>query len=117
MTKKTISQDGYLCLVGLLTLAAGHRKVLTDIAHSATRLLGSVSMGHVGDVVWGGTERSADELLDVLGITVERPSTTPATTSHGTRSARESILPDLTDGERAAIGLIDRQLNDLGSES
>jgi hypothetical protein len=76
--KKTISQDDYLRLVGLLTLAADHRKALEDIERSARAITGEQDdYGQTADVVWGGTKYTAARLLDVLDITVEQPSTTP----------------------------------------
>lgn len=74
---KTISQDDYLRLVGLLTLAADHRKALDDINRSACALTGEAPGHHTTDTIWGGYQHSADDLLHLLGITVEQPSTTP----------------------------------------
>jgi hypothetical protein len=81
MTKKTISQDDYLRLVGLLTLAEDHRKAIEAIERSACAITGETPSGaggtHTGDTVWGGYHYSVDELLRLLDITVEWPSTTP----------------------------------------
>ena len=72
MTTKTISDDDYLRLVGLLTLAADHRKALRAIERAACQLTGDAddTGSHTGDTVWGGSRDTADGLLAVLGITV-----------------------------------------------
>ncbi len=74
---KTISHDDYLKLVGLLTLAADHRKQIDAIEHAALALLGEELGGHVSDEIWVGQHGSAQRLLEVLGIRVEQPATTP----------------------------------------
>jgi hypothetical protein len=79
VTKKTISQDDYLRLLGLLTLAADHRKALEAIERSACAITSVAPEAgtHTSDTVWGGYLLSTDELLSLLDITVEQPSTTP----------------------------------------
>ena len=74
---KRISYSTYLQLVGLLTLAADHRKALSQIERSALTLLGEPASGHVADEVWGGSERGADGLLFALGMAVEREEVQP----------------------------------------
>jgi hypothetical protein len=74
---KTISQDDYLRLVGLLTLASDHRKAPRDIERSACAITDEKPNGHTSDTVWGGYLHSADDLLYLLDLTVEQPSTTP----------------------------------------
>lgn len=100
MTKKTISQDDHLRLVGLLTLAADHRKALDAIERSACGITGQRPGHHTSDVVWGG-DLDADQLLDVIGITVEQPTTTPEEAGEQARRAMD----------------IARRVRDLGSES
>lgn len=70
---RTISYDDYLRLVGLLTLAADHRRVLRGIERAACGITGDAddAGSHTGDTVWGGSRDTADGLLAVLGITVE----------------------------------------------
>lgn len=68
-----IPHDTFLRLLGLLTLAADHRKALEDIERSACKLLGQAPGGHVGDEVWGGIQRGAKGLVAVLNIQVQPP--------------------------------------------
>lgn len=70
---KTISYDDYLRLVGLLTLAADHRKALGDIERSACALTGQTpgAGGHTSDEIWG-QERGVQGLLEVLDIVVQK---------------------------------------------
>jgi hypothetical protein len=86
---KTISQDNYLRLVGLLTLAADHRKGLEDINRSACALTGEAPGYHTTDTIWGGYQHSVDDLLHLLEITVEQPSTTPEQAGEQTKQAME----------------------------
>lgn len=68
---KGMSYDDYLRLVGLLTLAADHRKSMEAIERSAMALVGETETGgHVGDAVWGNAHDAAS-LVCVLGITVD----------------------------------------------
>lgn len=75
--KKTITRDDYLRLVGLLTLARDHNRVLRDIEHSVAGLVGaeddssggSSYYGHASDAVY--SDYTADEMLGRLEITVE----------------------------------------------
>lgn len=70
---KTISYDDYLRLLGLLTLAADHRKEMDAILRSACAITGDEpnAGGHTDDVIWGGN-RDIHGLLDVLSITVDK---------------------------------------------
>lgn len=90
MTKTAISQDDYLRLVGLLTLAADHCRALRDIERAACGITGDEDDvgSHTGDAVWGG-DRTADQLLDVIGITVEQPTTTPQEAGEQARQAMD----------------------------
>lgn len=103
MTKKTISQDDYLRLLGLLTLAADHRRALEAIERSACGITGTdPDAGSLtSDTVWGGHLMSGDDLLRLLDITVEQPGTTPEQASEQARKAMA----------------IARHWADLGSES
>lgn len=67
--RRAISYDDYLRLLGLLTLAADHRRALEAITRSAgaITLEGNLA-GHTDEAVWSGL--SVDELLERLGITV-----------------------------------------------
>ena len=84
-TKPTISGDDYLRLVGLLTLAHDHNRVLNDIRRSAVAItgeyddsdFGSEVYGHTGDAVYDDNGGSADALLRKLGIAVA-PAGVPA---------------------------------------
>lgn len=68
--RRVISYDDYLRLLGLLTLAADHRRALEDITRSAAGItLEDYTAGHTDEAVWSGTI-DADELLRRLGITV-----------------------------------------------
>lgn len=86
---KIISRDDYLRLVGLLTLAADHRKALDDINRSACALTGEAPGYHTTDTVWGGYQHSADDLLHLLGMRVEQPSTTPEEAGDQMRQAMD----------------------------
>jgi len=68
-----ISQDNYHRLVGLLTLAADHCRALRAIERSAIALTQDELGGHTSDTVWGGFDRTPDELLALLGIALEQP--------------------------------------------
>jgi hypothetical protein len=72
-----MTYDDYLRLVGLLKLAADHRKVLEWIERSACALTGEEKDGHTSDIVMGGYDRTAAQLLELLGIAVPTPATTP----------------------------------------
>ena len=75
--KTTITPAERLQLVGLLTLADGHNRAIKDIERATAELLGFApgdestdrKYGHVPDAVYG--ERAPDELLRLLGISVE----------------------------------------------
>lgn len=71
---KTITYDNYLRLLGLLTLAADHRREMEAIERSACAITGEEpgSGGHTGEAVWG--EKRIEHLLTVLDITVEERS-------------------------------------------
>jgi hypothetical protein len=77
-TAETITPEQRLMLIGLLTLAADHRKSLEDIERSVATIIGEPyespgcpGCGRSGDFVWSN-EGSADVLLEREGITVER---------------------------------------------
>jgi hypothetical protein len=97
---KTITYDDYLRLIGLLTLAADHRRMLDAIEHSALRITGEEPNGHTSDCVWG-QDYSAQRLLELLDIAAPTlPATTPedaaGQTAHAMRivgRARE-LLPE-----------------------
>lgn len=76
-----MTYDNYLRLIGLLTLAADHRKMMQALERSACAITGDdVDGGHTADAIWGDTHDAAS-LLRVLGIpvpTVPPPTTTPA---------------------------------------
>jgi hypothetical protein len=76
---KSLTYDDYLRLTGLLTLAADHRTMLLAILRSACAITGDEPSagGHTDDAIWGDTH-SARSLLEVLGIPVPTPTTTPA---------------------------------------
>ena len=99
--KKTISPDDRLRLVGREREQADHRRALEAIERSACALLGDTPDGHISDVVYGGYDRTADELLAVLGVTVAQPTTTPEAAGEQARQAVD----------------IARRVRDLGSES
>jgi hypothetical protein len=69
---KTISYDDYLRLVGLLALAADHRRMLEAIERSACTITGDepAEGGHTGDAIWGGSDHTPARLLELLGIAV-----------------------------------------------
>jgi len=71
---KTMTYDDYLRLVGLLKLAADHRKVLEWIERSACALTGEEKDGHTSDTIWG-QDYSPEKLLELLGIAVPAPTT------------------------------------------
>ena len=81
-TKTSISQDDYLRLVGLLTLARDHNRALSDIRLSAVAItgeyddtgLGGEVYGHTGDAVYDDNGGNADALLRKLGIKVDPPA-------------------------------------------
>lgn len=70
---KIISYDDYLRLVGLLTLAADHRKAMADIHRSACAITGEepYAGGHTDDAIWGDTY-DLRRLLEVLDIDVQQ---------------------------------------------
>lgn len=72
---KTMTYDNYLRLIGLLTLAADHRKALHTIENSACALTGQNPRAgnFTSDVVWGGELLDARQLLERLEITLEEP--------------------------------------------
>jgi len=77
-TKKTITHDDYLRLVGLLTLARDHNRMLKEIERSAARITGETDehsddyFGITSDAVV--CDYTASDLLGRLGITVEAPA-------------------------------------------
>ena len=66
-----ITQSEYLKLVGLLTLASHHNKMLEDIRCAVSEITKEEDgdMGHSADAVYG--QHDAKSLLDRLNITVE----------------------------------------------
>lgn len=79
--RKTITQEHYLQLVGLLALADYHNRALKDITQAALEITderddGEIAMwGHTADAVYG--ESDVKELLRRLDITVAPRATTP----------------------------------------
>lgn len=73
---RVISYNDYLRLLGLLTLAADHRRAMEDIARSAVAITaeGGDYADHTEEAVW--SDLSADELLRRLDIAVA-PKETP----------------------------------------
>lgn len=65
----TITQNQFFQLVGLLALAANHRKALAAINVAAVEILGTDYL--VDDAVWCGPDTDAKDLLEKLAITVE----------------------------------------------
>ncbi len=67
---ETISQDEYLKLIGLHTLAAYHRKSLHDIQQAAQSITGETEDGgHTDEFIWSDNP-GIDALLKRLNITV-----------------------------------------------
>jgi hypothetical protein len=67
---KTISQNDYFKLLGLLVLAEYHHDALTRITEIAERIVGDHKHGHIDAAVWGG-ETNIQNVLDKLGIATE----------------------------------------------
>lgn len=73
---KTITENDYLRIVGLLTLARDHNDKLADIARSVAGIVGedfeeaAIGGNHSGDAVYG--DYPAAELLRKLEIRVIR---------------------------------------------
>jgi len=68
---KTISREDYYKIVGLLTIAEQHLKVLTSVERALDAITGEGKFnrgGHCGDATYG--QRDADDLLRVLHIEV-----------------------------------------------
>lgn len=80
---KTITYDDYLRLVGLLTLAADHRKALGDIERSAAAITGDrpEAGGHTSDAVWtdGYDAQRLMDLIEISVLTPPTPTTPPET--------------------------------------
>ena len=68
--KTTITQAERWQLIGLLTLAAHHSKILDSIRDAAAALTESNRDGHVADAIYDDGCRDADALLGRLNITV-----------------------------------------------
>lgn len=67
--RQVISYDDYLRLLGLLTIAADHRRALEAITRSAAAITAEDGLaGHADEAVWNGL--SVDDLLKRLGIVV-----------------------------------------------
>lgn len=67
--KATISQNEYLQLIGLLTLAKSHVDTQNQIAAAVAELIGQEGdRGHAQDAVW--SPYTADELLEKMEIKV-----------------------------------------------
>lgn len=92
MEHTRLTYDDYLRLTGLLTLAADYRKMLDAIEQSACAITGQTPLagGHTSDAVWVDGY-SADRLLQLLGIPVPAPPTTPAEVERTTAGAMRVI--------------------------
>lgn len=68
---RKITRSQELQLIGLMTLAETHNAALRDIESAALAITGEdrEGSGHTSDAVYGS--RSVQELLGVLGISVE----------------------------------------------
>lgn len=79
--KTSITYDDYLRLLGLVRLGHDANQRVNDLENAAGRLLDvpnegdeeSPYYGHVSDVISGN--RGVDDMLRILRITVEPPST------------------------------------------
>jgi hypothetical protein len=76
---KTISKNQHLQLVGLLTLAGRHMKMLESISEAALSITGEKekdgtpsTCGHTNDAIWDENRRDADALLERLKIKVRK---------------------------------------------
>jgi hypothetical protein len=76
---KTITKNQHLQLVGLLTLAGRHMKMLRSISESALSITGEkeddgtpATCGHTSDAIWDDNQRDADALLERLKIKVRK---------------------------------------------
>lgn len=70
---KTITEAQRLQLLGLLTLAASHHRMMTGLEKAAREITGEEEGGLAGDMIWCG-ETEVDELLQKCGITVIDPT-------------------------------------------
>ncbi len=75
-TNKSITQQDYLQLVGLLAIAKQQCKMLKLIEESAASLLSEESddgyYGHVSDFIYSPENRDAKELCKLLDIKVNK---------------------------------------------
>lgn len=76
---KTITKAQRLQLIGLLTLAAQHMKMLESISASALEITKETeddgtpsTCGHTNDAIWDENRRAADDLLGRLKIKVRK---------------------------------------------
>jgi hypothetical protein len=73
MEKVSITTNERLQLIGLLTLAQHHERLLRGLEAAACEITGEEanSGGHTGDAIYSGAHADADDLLRKLGIRVE----------------------------------------------
>lgn len=70
-TKESITEDEYMALVGIFHIAVKLNQQLEDLRSHAVAITGEIdSHGHTSDQIYSPDDKTLDEMLAILGVSV-----------------------------------------------